>query len=40
MLDTYGNIDLLMNTKFRLRLKRVFIARAILSPEYFIDKNY
>jgi len=40
MLDTYGNLDSIMNTKFRARLKRVFIARGVLSPEYFIDKNY
>jgi hypothetical protein len=40
LLDTYGNIDNLLNTKFRGRLKRVFIARGILNPEYFIDKNY
>jgi len=40
MLDTYGNLDDLMNTKFRLRLKRVFIARGILQPEYFTNKNY
>jgi len=38
MLETYGSLDAIMGTKFRNRLKRVFIARGILSPEYFIDK--
>jgi len=40
LLNTYGNLDTQQNTKFRARLKRVFIARQILSPQYFIDKNY
>jgi len=40
ILETYGTLDVQFNTKFRARLKRVFIARGILSPEYFIDKNY
>jgi len=40
LLTTYGNLDSIQNTKFRARLKRVFIARGILSPEYFVDKNY
>jgi len=39
-LETYGNLDLVAGTKFRSRLKRVFIARGLLSPEYFIDKVY
>jgi len=39
-LETYSKLDLAMNTKFRKRLQRVFIARNILSPSYFIDKNY
>jgi hypothetical protein len=40
LLETYGNLDLQQNTKFRQRLKRVFIARGIMNPEYFIDKHY
>jgi hypothetical protein len=40
LLHTYGNLDATQNTRFRSRLKRVFIARGVLSPEYFIDKNY
>jgi len=40
LLNTYGNLDNIMNTKFRHRLQRVFIARGILSPNYFLDKNY
>jgi hypothetical protein len=40
MLDTYESLDIQFNTKFRSRLRRVFIARGILSPEYFINKNY
>jgi len=40
ILDTYGVLDIQFNTKFRARLRRVFIARGILSPEYFLDKNY
>jgi len=40
LLNTYGNLDLTQSTRFRSRLKRVFIARGVLSPEYFIDKGY
>jgi len=40
LIETYGNLDVLYGTKFRARLKRVFIARGTLKPEYFIDKNY
>jgi len=40
MLTTYGKLDIQLNTKFRDRLKRVFIARQVLSPEYFMDKSY
>jgi hypothetical protein len=40
LLNTYGALDQQMNTKFRERLKRVFIARKILSPEYFLNKTY
>jgi len=40
LLETYGNLDMQQNTKFRSRLRRVFIARNILPPDYFIDKNY
>jgi len=39
-LETYGNLDTQFGTKFRSRLKRVFIARRILDPSYFVDKNY
>jgi len=40
LLDTYGKLDVAQNTKFRQRLQRVFIARRILDPGYFIDKTY
>jgi len=40
LLETYGQLDTVQNTKFRLRLQRVFIARGLLNPEYFIDKKY
>jgi len=33
--DVYGNIDKIHNTKFQIRLKRVFIARGISKPEKF-----
>jgi len=39
-LNTYEVLDVQFNTKFRDRLKRVFIARGIVSPEFFINKNY
>jgi hypothetical protein len=39
-LDVYEKLDLSLGTKFRKRLQRVFIARNILSPNYFVDKNY
>jgi len=40
LLDTYGKLDQSLATKFRKRLQRVFIARSILSPSYFLDKVY
>jgi len=40
LLNTYGKLDIAQNTKFRQRLQRVFIARRILDPSYFIDKTY
>jgi len=40
LLDTYGQLDLAQGTKFRDRLKRVFIARNIIGPEYFININF
>jgi len=40
LLDTYGKLDVAQNTKFRQRLQRVFIARRVLDPSYFIDKTY
>jgi len=40
LLNTYGKLDIAQNTKFRQRLQRVFIARRILDPGYFIDKTY
>jgi len=40
LLETYGNLDVQQNTKFRQRLRRVFIARGIMQPIYFADKNY
>jgi len=40
LLDTYGNLDNIQGTKFRQRLRRVFIARGIVNPIYFIDKNF
>jgi len=40
LLDTYGQLDIAQQTKFRDRLKRVFIARNIIGPEYFMNINY
>jgi len=40
LLDTYGKLDISQNTRFRQRLQRVFIARKVLDPSYFIDKTY
>jgi len=40
LLDTYGKLDVSQNTRFRQRLQRVFIARKILDPSYFIDRTY
>jgi len=40
LLETYGNLDKQFGTKFRDRLKRVFIARGILPPDYFINVDY
>jgi len=36
LLETYGNLDKAQNTRFVERLKRVFIARGIIKPEFFI----
>jgi len=38
LIQTYNNLDITKGTKFVQRLQRVFIARGILSPEYFINK--
>jgi len=38
LLETYKNIDVVLNTKFQKRLERIFIARKILPPDYFIKK--
>jgi len=40
LLETYGNLDTQLSTKFRQRLQRVFIARGILSPNYFESVHY
>jgi len=40
LLKTCGKLDVQFKSKFCKRLQRVFIARNILSPEYFIDKMY
>jgi len=40
LLETYGRLDVQQNTKFRQRLQRVFIARGIFDPSFFLDKNY
>jgi len=40
LLETYGNLDVQLSTKFRQRLQRVFIARGILSPNYFESVHY
>jgi len=40
LINTYGKLDTLQNTRFRQRLQRVFIARKILDPSFFIDKSY
>jgi len=37
LLNVYKNVDLIFKTKFIDRLKRVYIARGILPPEYFYD---
>jgi len=36
LLDTYSNLDSRQNTKFVERLTRVFIARSILPPQFFL----
>jgi len=36
LLETYKNLDQVINTKFQKRLERVFIARGILPPSFFI----
>jgi len=40
LLDTYGQVDNVHQTKFRQRLQRVFIARGIIEPSFFSNKNY
>jgi len=40
LLDTYKNLDILQKTKFCVRLRRVFIARGILSPSFFLENKY
>jgi len=40
LLSTYGKLDVAQGTKFRQRLQRVFIARGIFDPSFFLDKNY
>jgi len=40
LLETYGRLDVQQNTKFRQRLQRIFIARGIFDPSFFLDKNY
>jgi len=40
LLNTYGKLDVAQGTKFRQRLQRVFIARGIFDPSFFLDKNY
>jgi len=37
LLETYRNLDSIMKTKFEKRLERVFIARGILPPSFFIN---
>jgi len=36
--NVYSNLDKLQNTKFCQRLQRVYIARGILPPQYFLNK--
>jgi len=36
LMETYEKLDISQNTKFVLRLQRVFIARGIMSPNYFV----
>jgi len=36
LLETYKGIDLSLKTQFCKRLERIFVARRILRPEYFI----
>lgn len=40
LLETYGFLDIQLNTKFRKRLQRVFIARGLLSVDFFDKINY
>jgi len=40
LLDTYKNLDLRQNTKFCIRIQRVFIARNIFKPDDIILNKY
>jgi len=40
LLDTYKNLDLRMNTKFCVRIQRVFIARNIFKPDDIVLNKY
>jgi len=39
LLNTYSNLDTRQSTKFVERLTRVFIARNILPPQFFLNNN-
>ena len=36
--NVYENLDKIQNTKFCQRLQRVYIARGVVSPQYFLSK--
>jgi len=40
LLDTYKNLDLRMNTKFCVRIQRVFIARNVFKPDDIVLNKY
>jgi len=40
LLETYGRLDEALGTKFRSRLKRIFIARRIFDPIKFQNVDY
>jgi len=39
LLNTYKNVDIILGTKFQKRLERIFIARRILPPQFFLNNK-